>query len=212
LAAPTRTRSISVASSFGRDLAVLYNRRMGRPVIVVEHDPAWVDQFAQLRDVIAKRLGKLTLRVEHVGSTSVPGLAAKPILDINVVIESQADLPAVTERLATLGYYHEGDLGVAGREAFGPGDGTCPIVTGSRRWPRHHLYVCARDNPEHLRHMAFRDWLRGHEADAKRYGDLKRELARMHPNDVNAYTDGKKEFVENILARAERESRVQEEG
>lgn len=93
-------------------------------------------------------LGDVAMRIEHVGSTSVPGLAAKPILDIDVVIESREKLPAAIERLATLGYEHEGDHNVAGREAFRPGEGTTP-----RTWPAHHLYVCAQDNRELLRHL-----------------------------------------------------------
>jgi len=177
---------------------------MGRRVIVVEYDPAWPQQFAELRDAIMPSLRELAVGVEHVGSTSVPGLAAKPILDINTVIESPAVLPDVIEGLATLGYHHEGDLGVRGREAFGPGDGSCPETEEPRRWPRHHLYVCARDNPEHLRHLAFRDWLRDHDADAREYAELKYALAQVHPDDVNAYTDGKREFVERILLQAAR--------
>lgn len=175
---------------------------MTRPVIVVDHDPAWPQQFDELRTVLAAALGDLALRIEHVGSTSVPGLAAKPILDIDVVIQSRATLPAVVERLAALGYHHEGDLDVPGREALGPGDGSRPTVDPPRTWPRHHLYVCAQDNPELARHLAFRDWLRMHDDDAARYAKLKRDLARRHRDDGDAYCEAKTEFVEGVLARA----------
>ena len=175
---------------------------MGNPVIVVNHDPAWQAQFEELRQVLAVVLGDAATVIEHVGSTSVPGLAAKPILDINVVIESRAVLPLVIERLAAVGYEHEGDLDVPGREAFRPGDGTRPVVEPARTWARHHLYVCAQDNQELARHLAFRDWLRTHDEDARSYGALKRELARVHRNDVNAYCEAKTDFVEGVLARA----------
>lgn len=175
---------------------------MGGPVIIVAHDPAWAEQFEELRQVLAGALGSVTQRIEHVGSTSVAGLAAKPILDIDIVIESRAALPAVIERLAKLGYHHEGDREVPGREAFGPGDGSCPAVDPPRDWPRHHPYVCAEDNTELARHLAFRDWLRSHPKDADRYGSLKCDLARRFANDVDAYCDAKTEFVESVLARA----------
>ncbi len=175
---------------------------MGGPVIVVDHDPAWAEQFEALRAVPAAAPGDAALGIEHIGSTSVPGLAAKPVVDLDIVIEDRAVLPAVVARLAALGYHHEGDRDVPGREAFGPGDGTCPIVVPSRTWPRHHPYVCAQDNLELARHLAFRDWLRAHDDDAQRYGHLKRELARRFPNDVDAYCEAKTDFVEDIVARA----------
>jgi GrpB-like predicted nucleotidyltransferase (UPF0157 family) len=175
---------------------------MGRPVVVVDHDPAWAEQFEALRQVLGGALGDVAMRIEHVGSTSVVGLAAKPVLDIDVVIESRDKLSAAIERLATLGYHHEGDGDVPGREAFGRRDGTCPVVDPPRTWLRHHLYVCPQNSCELARHLAFRDWLRTHDEDARHYASLKRELARRHPNDVNAYCEAKTDFVEAILARA----------
>jgi GrpB-like predicted nucleotidyltransferase (UPF0157 family) len=88
------------------------------PVEIVDYDPRWPETFASLRDQVAGVLGPFALRIEHVGSTSVPGLPAKPIIDLDVVIATQVDLPEVIGRLGTLGYQHEGDLGIPGREAF----------------------------------------------------------------------------------------------
>jgi GrpB-like predicted nucleotidyltransferase (UPF0157 family) len=175
---------------------------MARPVVVVDHDPAWAEQFEELRQVLAAALGDVATRIEHVGSTSVLGLAAKPVLDIDIVIESREKLSTAVERLATLGYHHRGDLDVPGREAFGPGDGTCPVVDPPRTWPRHNPYVCAQNSIELVRHLAFRDWLRTNDEDVRRYASLKRELARRYPNDVNAYCEAKTDFVEGILVRA----------
>lgn len=107
-----------------------------------------------------------------------------------MVIADRADLPAVIERLRPLGYQHEGDLGVPGREAF-----TTPAEA-----PSHHLYVCAVGTPALDRHLAFRDALRADLAAAKAYGDLKRTLAARLSHDRNAYTEAKSTFVEQVLA------------
>ena len=133
---------------------------MTRPVVVVPHDPAWVAAFEALRAVYVASLGDLALAIHHVGSTSVPGLAAKPIIDVDVEIRSREILPSVVRALAALGYRHEGDLGVHGREAFAPESDDVPRDGSGRRWPEHHLYVCASDSPELRRHLVFRDWLR----------------------------------------------------
>ncbi len=170
---------------------------MGRPVIIVDYDPAWPARFEEVRRQLARALGDVALRIEHVGSTSVPGLAAKPILDIDVVIESAQQLAVAVARLAALGYEHQGDRGVVGREAFRPREATSP-----RTWPPHHLYVCARDSSELRRHLAFRDWLRGHVEDRRRYAALKRELARRYRDDRDAYSEAKSDFVEGVSAKA----------
>ena len=167
---------------------------MSVPVIVVDYDPAWPQLFEQLRDRVVAALGDLVVAVEHVGSTAVPGLPAKPIIDLDVVIPAIADLPAAIERLATLGYVHRGDLGIPGRKAFSRPPDT----------PPHHLYVCARDSAELRRHLLFRDYLRSHPEDARAYGALKRQLAARFRDDREAYTEAKSAFVADILRRGAR--------
>ncbi|HEY6497445.1 MAG TPA: GrpB family protein, partial [Trebonia sp.] len=136
---------------------------MGAPVEIVDYDPRWPQTFASLRDRIAAAVGPLARRIEHVGSTAVPGLPAKPVIDLDVVIATPAEVPEVIARLGTLGYRHEGDLGITGREAFaGPIGG-----------PAHHLYVCAADGRELARHLALRDYLRTHPEQARAYAELK---------------------------------------
>jgi GrpB-like predicted nucleotidyltransferase (UPF0157 family) len=145
-------------------------------------------------------LDGLVLRVEHVGSTAVPGLSAKPIIDIDVVIRSRPVLPDVIARLATLGYRHQGDLDIPGREAFASNNGVVAPTDGTRRlWPAHNLYVCAEDSDELHRHLRFRDWLRANAAGAAEYAKLKAELAAVHRHDRDAYTLGKTAFVEAAL-------------
>jgi len=150
-----------------------------KQVIVTSYDPAWAAAFEAIRVELAAALGALALRIEHVGSTSVPGLAAKPIIDIDVVIADRAALPAVIDALAGIGYQHEGDLGIPDREAFRY-DHKPQLLT-------HHLYVCPADSAELQRHLRFRDFLRSHPEAAQRYGDVKRQAAALYPTDIDQY-------------------------
>jgi D-alanyl-D-alanine dipeptidase len=171
-----------------------YTRVTGDKLIVTPYDPAWPDRFLEIRALLAGALGELALGIEHVGSTSVPGLASKPILDIDVVIREGA-LPKVIEALETLGFEHQGDLGVDGREAFKAKgeDAAC------KAWAAHHLYVCVEGTAELLRHLAFRDHLRANPIAASRYAELKTELAAKYPWDRLRYNDAKEPFVKEIL-------------
>ena len=103
-----------------------------RTIVVVEYDSAWPELFRQLRPPVWSLVRDVALSIEHVGSTAVPGLAAKPIIDMSVIVASDRAVPVVIARLATLGYVHLGNLGIAGREAFRRPDGL----------PPHNLYVC----------------------------------------------------------------------
>lgn len=162
---------------------------MASPIVVVEYDPDWVLIFEQIRDFVLPAVNDLVIGIEHVGSTSVPGLAAKPIVDVDVVVDNHEDVRIAVRRLTVLGYVHEGDLGVTGREAFVP--------PKSMIW--HHLYIVPVDNLEYKRHILVRDYLKRHPGEAKQYGDLKLELAERFRNDRSAYSDGKSEFITRIL-------------
>jgi GrpB-like predicted nucleotidyltransferase (UPF0157 family) len=160
-------------------------------VNLVEYDPDWPASFEKLSGRVLRLLADLVSRIEHIGSTAVPGLLAKPIIDLDVVVRSNTDIPPAIQRLATIGYRHEGNLAVEGREAF--------------RWPPgeapHHLYLVAAGARELQRHIAFRDALRADDALRDRYAELKRTLARLHPDDRLAYTMGKQEFIARVLER-----------
>ena len=170
------------------------------PIRVVDYDPKWPTVFADLSRVISGFLGELVLAAEHVGSTSVPGLAAKPIIDFDVVVESRRTISEAIERLARLGYIHQGDLGVPGREAFRHGgDEEVPRDGSGTKWPTHNLYLCAQDSEALAEHLAFRDYMRQNPREAAVYADLKRELAKRFPHDMDAYVEGKTEFVQGIL-------------
>ena len=174
-----------------------------RTIEIVAYDPRWPAIFAELSRVVARALGPLALSIEHVGSTSVPGLGAKPIVDMDVVIASRSLLPDVLLALAPLGYIHQGDLGIAGREALVHEGPDVPRDGSGRVWPAHHLYVCAQDNAELARHLALRGYLRAHPESALAYGELKRRLARQFPHDIEAYIEGKAAFIQGILDLAQ---------
>jgi GrpB-like predicted nucleotidyltransferase (UPF0157 family) len=165
---------------------------MANPVIVSHYDPNWPRVFESLRKPIAEALGELAAAIEHVGSTAVPGLAAKPVIDIDVLLASEIMLPVAIERLASVGYIHRGDLGILGREAF----------REPANDPPHHLYVCPPSSAEFQRHIAFRDYLRTHPQDAKIYGDLKIAFAQQFREDRAAYNTAKTEFVAELTGRA----------
>jgi GrpB-like predicted nucleotidyltransferase (UPF0157 family)/8-oxo-dGTP pyrophosphatase MutT (NUDIX family) len=154
-------------------------------LVIRDYDRAWPDHFAKLAARVKMALGGLVSWVEHIGSTAVPGLASKPIIDLDVVLASQADLPEAIRRLAILGYVHEGDLGITGREAF-----RCPSGEA-----QHHLYVLAPEAAELRRHVVFRDALRADPALRDTYAALKRSLAEKHAQDRASYNSAKSAFV-----------------
>jgi GrpB-like predicted nucleotidyltransferase (UPF0157 family) len=155
-----------------------------------QYDPRWCTDFTDLRAKLSAVLRNLATGIEHVGSTAVPGLPAKPIIDIDVAVESEAVLAAVREKLELAGYLYEGDLGIPGRHAF----------AATEPSPAHHLYVCARDSPELRRHLAFRDCLRAHPEVARQYGALKTRAAAEAEDDRAAYGEAKRAFIESVLA------------
>ena len=160
-----------------------------RRIVVVDYDPAWPATFEDLRARVWTVVGDCARTIEHIGSTSVPGLAAKPIIDMSVVVPSAVDVPRAVARLATLGYVHRGNLGIEGREAFG----------NPAELPAHHLYVCPVGSLGLLNPLAVRDYLRGHPAVARAYGELKKALAVKFPADIDSYVDGKTDLILCIL-------------
>jgi GrpB-like predicted nucleotidyltransferase (UPF0157 family) len=165
---------------------------MVNPVVVLDYDLDWPQRFQFLRGRITAALSGLAAAVEHVGSTAVVGLAAKPIIDMDVLLVSADALPEAIARLAKLGYTHQGDLGISGREAF---------LTPANDFP-HHLYVCPPNSREFQRHVALRDYLRSHPNEAKAYGDLKQGLALKFARDRAGYIAGKDAFVAELVSRA----------
>jgi GrpB-like predicted nucleotidyltransferase (UPF0157 family) len=159
-------------------------------IVIVDYDPAWPSRFASLAATVSAALGPVLVRVEHVGSTAVPGLPAKPIIDLDAVVRP-ADVPDAIDRLAAAGYAHLGERGVAGREAFAAPDGSAP----------HHLYVCPIGSPALTDHLRFRDALRADGRLAAEYARLKRGLASRFGCDRDGYCEAKTGFIRAVLER-----------
>jgi GrpB-like predicted nucleotidyltransferase (UPF0157 family) len=159
-------------------------------IIVVDYDPSWPRLFESLRSAVWNAVADIAISIEHVGSTAVPGLAAKPVIDIDVVVPEQ-EVSVAIARLGTLGYEHRGDLGVPHREAFRRPPGS----------PPHHLYLCPSTSPALANHLAIRDHLRTNPCEAHSYGDLKKRLAVEFADDIDGYVEAKTTFLVAILRK-----------
>jgi GrpB-like predicted nucleotidyltransferase (UPF0157 family) len=164
-------------------------------IVVSDYDPRWAERFEDLRLRLAPHLAGLAVSIEHVGSTAVPGCAAKPIIDLDVVVAEEAAMPELVSRLAGQGYRHEGDLGIPGREAF-----QAPAAA-----PGHHLYGVVAGSKPHLDHILLRDYLRQRTDEVRRYSALKVALAQRFLADSEGrrdYSMAKSVLVEELLAKS----------
>ena len=162
-------------------------------VAVLPYDSAWKAAFEEIRKEIEAVIGDLILDIEHVGSTSVEGMSAKPCIDLDVVIPDYSVFAAVADRLQTIGYLHEGDLGIKGREAF--------RYSGKPHLLTHHLYVCPQDSGELHRHVTFRNFLRNHPDAVKQYSAVKETAARLFPDDIDRYMAYKAPCIQALYAQ-----------
>lgn len=167
-------------------------------IVVSDYDPRWPMLFEQLAEPVRAAVADFGAEVEHVGSTSVPGLSAKRVIDIDVVLGAEADVGQAIQRLCSIGYTHQGDRGIPGREAFECPDGA----------PPHHLYVVVAGNQAHRDHMDFRNYLRAHPDAAGEYAELKVRLAAECRNDRLGYTEAKAAFISEVLCNARQAGRT----
>ena len=164
-----------------------------RHVIVMEHQEDWKEKFNMEAEKIKQIFGDCMIDIHHIGSTSVEGLKAKPIIDIMPVVKNINEIDAFNKQMKALGYECCGEFGIPGRRYFRKG--------GDQR--THHVHMFQVDN--HLdinRHLAVRDFLRENEQMRERYGELQASLATQYPTDVEAYMDGKDEFVKKLEREA----------
>lgn len=169
---------------------------------VEEYDPNWAIEFNKLKQGFKKHLDGHFISIEHVGSTSIVGLSAKPIIDLDIIIKDEKDkLEQVIKILEKLGYNHVGDLGIIGREAFKRKSSKVPFVESKSDWLEHHLYVCKKDSVSLLNHLKFRDYLRNNTKAKKEYSEIKKNLAEKFPYDIDSYIDGKTSFILEILKK-----------
>ncbi len=174
-------------------------------MVLSEYNPDWTDQFEKIKSVLLTKLSGIIFRIEHVGSTSVKGLSAKPVIDIDIVIPIGISLETIKDKLSELGYFHRGDLDVKGREAFGRSNDKdlCDPVLDTIK---HHLYACQEDNLELERHLLFRDYLRAYPDARLAYESLKKDIAEKSGQDVKAYVLTKEteasEFINSVIEKA----------
>lgn len=166
-------------------------------VVVVKYDPTWKDQFNKAKLFYSELLKGYYITIEHVGSTSVENLSAKPILDIDIIVNSIDKRDIVISKLEKVGYTHVGDLGISGREAFTYNDNNPHI-----NWMRHHLYLCMEGSQNLINHLILRDYLRENSDAVEEYSNLKLDLAKKFPDDIDGYVEGKTEFIVDILNRS----------
>ena len=160
-----------------------------RTITVIPYDESWQNEFEKIKAELVAALGDSIVAIEHVGSTAVPHLYAKPIIDIDVVI-SAGMFDIVVKKLIHVEYHHQGDLGITGREAF--------AYDGKEHIMEHHLYVCDENADELKRHLALRDFLRENSEYREKYSQIKIEMAQKFPHDIESYLDGKEAVIMEI--------------
>lgn len=163
-----------------------------RTIVVVPYDPAWPVLFEEEAFLLAPVLGSNLLTLHHIGSTSVPGLAAKPTLDLLGEVANLNLVAEAEKALETLGYEARGAFGIEGRAFF---------VKGAPD-PTHHLHVFQSGHPEILRHLAFREYLTARPALAAQYAKLKSDLAKAHRHDITGYQAGKSAWIRRVEQEA----------
>ena len=172
-------------------------------MLIQNHNPNWIKDFNDIKKAISEALTNQNVRIEHVGSTSVPDLAAKPIIDIDMVFDTPQDFEALKKGLEAIGYYHNGNQGIPNRDVFKRGntDAKHEILNSIT----HHLYVCPSDSAELQRHILFRDYLLVNEEARIQYQNLKYVLAEEAHQDRKKYAALKSEkaqpFIDAIIEK-----------
>ena len=161
-------------------------------VRVVAHDPGWKGKFEAEADQISGALGDIVVTLHHIGSTALPEVLAKSVIDVLLEVDDIVRLDDKSSAMEQLGYEVIGD-GIPGRRYF-----RRDHASGIRT---HQVHVFQKDGPQIKCHLAFRDYLIAHSAEARTYGELKRRLAREHPDDMEAYMDGKAPFIKEHKAK-----------
>ncbi len=170
-----------------------------KKIKIEQYNPKWSHAFNELKDAYHSRINP-NLRIEHIGSTSVPGLAAKAIIDIDIVVKTKGEVLDLIGTLENLGYIYEGNLGIEGREVFRRSLQDVPLLYEHHsKWFQHHLYVCLEDSLAFRNHMALKNYLMAHEDAVKEYSELKFALAHQYPHDIDRYCSEKTPFITRIL-------------
>ena len=163
-----------------------------KSVVVEKWNPKWKDEFEKIVASLGKDIIYNSIKIEHVGSTSVEGLSAKPIIDLDIVIENDK-FEIIKRLLNDKEYEYEGNLGIEGRDAF--------AYSGKEELMIHHLYVCPKDSKELFKHITFRNFLKDNPVLAVEYSKVKEQAAVLYPDDIDKYMEFKSEIIEKIYKR-----------
>lgn len=158
-------------------------------VVVTAYDPNWPRLYEEMAAPLRTAFGRLLISIHHIGSTSVPGLAAKPIIDVMPLVHDIQAVETVTPALTVLDYIPRGENGIPGRRFFKRERGVIPV----------HVHTYAPGNLEISRHLDFRDYLIAHPQVAAEYARVKAEMARRFPHDIDGYVAGKAPFVQETI-------------
>ncbi|MFB9326665.1 GrpB family protein [Paenibacillus aurantiacus] len=168
------------------------DERFRRKVEVVPPDASWPERYREESAKLQRALEAEIVAMHHIGSTSIPGMHAKPIIDVLVEVRDIEAVDAYNDNMRRLGYQPKGENGIPLRRYFNKG--------GAQR--THHVHVFQAGSEHVTRHLAFRDYLTAHPEEAKRYAELKIELARQYPSDMNAYIEGKDALAKELVVKA----------
>ncbi len=164
-----------------------------RNIRVVDYDPSWSVAFQQEAALLVEIFHEELVAIYHIGSTAVPGLPAKPVIDMMPVVRDISRVDLFGSDMAAAGYYAWGEHGMPGRRLF---------TKGGDEHRTHNVHIFAAGNADVDRHLSFRDYLRAHPLVAHEYARLKVEMAKQFPNDITAYNKGKEPFIHDVQQRA----------
>lgn len=167
------------------------------------YNSKWKTEFDDLKSVLLKTLDEFKVDIQHVGSTVIPNLYAKPILDIDIIIDNKSFLKNITARLENIGYISKGEQSIKGRFAFRQNSELTPLTSYKRKWQEHHLYVCYSDSLALKNHLLFRDALLGDKNLVKKYSMLKLSLTKEIGMTREEYTKRKTDFIISVLTTLE---------
>ena len=170
-------------------------------LLIQPYNPQWAEEFLLLKTVLSSELRQFRFEIEHVGSTSVPGLLAKSVLDVDIIINDKSQLQGLSHQLIKLGYINKGDQGIAGRFAFRQSNNKTPVTTIGKEWIQHHLYLCFSDSLALKNHLLFRDALLGNQELVTNYSNLKKKLVEEPGMTREKYSVKKTAFILSVLEK-----------
>ena len=165
-------------------------------MLIEKYSANWIKDFMDLKHEIEKGLSGLEYNIEHVGSTSVPNLDAKPIIDIDIIYTNQAAFAKIKSDLEKIGYYHNGNQGIEDREVFKRNNNQINKILDT---VKHHLYVCSSDSKALERHILSRNFLRKNEWARLKYQQMKYELAEKSNQDKKIYAELKEQTINDFI-------------